>query len=117
MKRDQFEHTIRAAGAVLGVHELLVIRSQALHARVEHELPAQALRSVEAATRGVIAWCLEIHDHWISKAIAGREKDLEFCRALLASSMVQRSELGNRLMAVDGLGARVRTVVDARISA
>lgn len=29
MTRDQFEHAIRAAGAVLGVSELLVIGSQA----------------------------------------------------------------------------------------
>jgi len=34
-------------------------------------------------TNGVIAHCLEIHDLWISKAIAGRPKDLEFCAALL----------------------------------
>ena len=31
MTREQFEHAIRAAGAVLGVTELLVIGSQAVH--------------------------------------------------------------------------------------
>ncbi len=47
MKREEFEHAIRAAGAVLGVHEVLVIGSQALHASVEGELPPEASRSVE----------------------------------------------------------------------
>ena len=46
MTRDQFEHAVRAAGAVLGVHEVLVIGSQALHAAVDR-LPAEAIRSVE----------------------------------------------------------------------
>ena len=32
MKREEFAHAVRAAGAVLGVDELLVIGSQALHA-------------------------------------------------------------------------------------
>jgi len=35
------------------------------------------------ATNGVTALCLEIHDLWISKAAAGRPKDVEFCTALL----------------------------------
>ncbi len=38
---------IRAAGAVLGVSELLVIGTQALHASVSGELPDEASRSVE----------------------------------------------------------------------
>jgi hypothetical protein len=55
VKREEFEHAIRAAGAVLNVRELLVIGSQALHASVEGELPPEASRSVEvdvAAMRG-----------------------------------------------------------------
>ncbi|CAN5820258.1 hypothetical protein BH11GEM1_BH11GEM1_02760 [soil metagenome] len=47
MKRDQFEHAIRAAGAVLGVADLLVIGSQAIHACGLPEVPAEASRSVE----------------------------------------------------------------------
>ena len=30
------------------------------------------------ATNGVVAWCLEPHDLWVSKALAGRRKDFEF---------------------------------------
>ena len=40
MKREAFEHAIRAAGAVLGVREVLVIGSQTLHASVEGWIPA-----------------------------------------------------------------------------
>ena len=47
MKRTEFEHAVRAAAAVLGVDELLVIGSQALHGSVEGDLPEEALRSVE----------------------------------------------------------------------
>lgn len=174
MTREQFEHAIRAAGAVLGVTELLVIGSQALHASVEGALPPEAERSVEAdvaairgdedgraadlidgsigegsmfhdtfgyyahgvhertatlpvgwddrlvrfetaGTRGVAALCLEPHDLWISKAIAGREKDLEFCRALLDGGIVQRETLRDRLALLPELDARIRAAVDGRI--
>ena len=47
MKREQFEHAIRASGAVLGADEVLVIGSQALHASIARELPPEASRSVE----------------------------------------------------------------------
>lgn len=47
MKRQEFEHAVRAAAAVLGVDELFVIGSQALHGSVESDLPEEALRSVE----------------------------------------------------------------------
>lgn len=47
MKRGEFEHAVRAAAAVLGVGEVLVIGSQALHGSVEADLPEAALRSIE----------------------------------------------------------------------
>ncbi len=173
MKREEFEHAIRAAGAVLGVSELLVIGSQALHASVAGELPPEASRSVEVdvaamddtdgrkadlidgsigeasmfhatfgyyaqgvvettamlpagwrdrlvrfetlGTNGVVAWCLETHDLWISKAIAGRPKDIEFCRALGDASLVDGERLRDRLAKVQVLDERVRSTVAARI--
>ncbi len=62
-------------------------------------------------TRGVTAWCLELHDLWISKAIAGREKDREFCHALLQRGVVMTDVLESRLDAVPALDPRVRGVV------
>ena len=47
MNREQFEHSVRAAGAVLGVSEILVIGSQALHGTIAGPLPVEASRSVE----------------------------------------------------------------------
>jgi hypothetical protein len=47
VKREEFEHAIRAAGGILGVREVLVIGSQALHASVDTDLPHEAARSVE----------------------------------------------------------------------
>ncbi len=176
MKREQFEHAIRAAGAVLGVQEVLVIGSQALHASVAGELPPEASRSIEVdvaamqddadgrladlidgsigeasmfhatfgyyaqgvvdttavlpagwrdrlvrfespGTNGVVAWCLEPHDLWVSKAIASRPKDLEFCRALVDRGLVGGAQLRDRLALVAGLDPRVRAAAAARIPA
>jgi hypothetical protein len=175
MNRVAFEHAIRAAGAVLGVRELFVIGSQALHASVEGDLPEEAMRSVEVdvavfgdeegrladlldgsigeasmfhstfgyyaqgvvettavlpagwrdrlgrfetpGTNGVVAWCLEVHDLWISKAIAGRPKDREFCRALVEAGLVHGRVLRERLAATVGLDVRVRAHVEGWIPA
>jgi hypothetical protein len=172
MTREQFEHTIRAAGAILGVSEVLVIGSQAIHASVDDEIP-EARRSIETdisdledpdgrkadlidgsigeasvfqetfgyyaqgvtpetavlpagwrkrlvryrspGTGGVTALCLELHDLWISKAIAGRPKDLEFCRALVERNLVRPRTLRNRLKDVKKLEPQVRESVSRRI--
>jgi uncharacterized membrane protein len=174
VKREDFEHAVRAAGAVLGVEELVVIGSQALHASVDGELPEEAARSVEVdvavrgdtegrmadlldgsigeasmfhatfgyyaqgvvestailprgwdgrlvrfetpATNGVVAWCLEVHDLWISKAIAGRPKDKEFCRALAQRGMVDRETLSDRLTHIDDLDPQIRAAVERTMS-
>ncbi len=154
MNRNEFDHAIRAAGSILGVSEVLVIGSQAIHGSVE-ELPPEALRSVEVdvavfddpdgemadlidgsigeasmfhqtfgfyaqgvsestairpegwrgrliayespSTEGVTALCLELHDLWVSKAIANRPRDREFCRALLDRGLVEPATLEERL--------------------
>ena len=174
MKRAEFEHAIRAAGAVLGVDEVLVIGSQALHASVVGDLPPEASRSVEVdvaalsgdadgrmadlidgsigeasmfhatfgyyaqgvvettavlptgwrdrlvrfvspGTNGVVAWCLEPHDLWVAKAIAGRPKDIGFCRALIQREFVAGPLLRARLAAIVGLDPQVHAAATARI--
>lgn len=175
MTREEFDHAIRAAGAVLGEDQLLVIGSQAIHGSELGGLPVEATRSVEVdvvpvedsdgqkadlidgsigeasmfhgtfgyyaqgvsestavlprgwrerliryespATNGVVAWCLEPHDLWISKVVAGRPKDLEFGRALLAAGLVDPDELRRRLETVDGLSDAARDGIRARIDA
>ena len=68
-------------------------------------------------TNGVVAWCLEPHDLWVSKAIAGRHKDVEFCRALMKRGLVTADTLKNRLAKVKQLDARVRSAAASRIQA
>ncbi len=46
MNRAQFEHAVRAAGAILGVDEVLVIGSQAIHGSVDEQIP-EAERSID----------------------------------------------------------------------
>lgn len=174
MKRDQFDHAIRAAAAVLGVDELIVIGSQAAYGSMA-ELPEEAQRSVEVdivppddpdgtradvidgsigeasmfhetfgyysqgvseetavlpegwrdrlvryespATNGVVAWCLDLHDLWIAKAIANREKDRRFCRALLAAGRVDVVVLEERLTEVEQLTDERRAAVAAALRA
>ena len=49
MRRDQLEHLIRAAGAILDESDVIVIGSQAILASYDQsQLPAEATRSVEA---------------------------------------------------------------------
>ena len=173
MNRDAFDHAVRAAGAILGEDEILVIGSQALYGSVDDQLPPEAERSVEAdiaalddpddrkadlidgaigqasvfhesfgyyaqgvskstavlpdgwqdrlrryespATNGVVAWCLEAHDLWLSKAAAMRPKDIEFCDALLRRAIVQPDTLRARLADLSGVADDVRERIDALI--
>ena len=46
MNRAQFEHAVRAAAAVVGEREVIVIGSQAIHAWIEDDIPEAAMRSV-----------------------------------------------------------------------
>lgn len=165
MTRAEFEHAVRAAGAILGTDEVLVIGSQALHGSVAEPLPIEAARSVEVdvgalphptaemadlidgsigeasmfhctfgyyaqgidettaitpdgwkdrlvrfqtpATNGVVAWCLEPHDLWVSKMVAGRPKDLEFCRAIMERGLVEADVLRDRVADVQDLDPQV----------
>lgn len=174
MKREQFAHTVRAAGAILGTDTVLVIGSQAIHASYEGVLP-EAQQSIETdiaalddpdetkadlidgsigelslfqetfgyyahgvspktailptgwrkrlipfripATNGVTALCLEPHDLWISKASAGRPKDLAFCAALVRCRLVRATTLKARLKQVRRLQPAVRRAVRDRIAA
>ena len=74
------------------------------------------MRFESPATRGVIAWCLEPHDLWISKMVAGRPKDLEFCQAVLERGMVEPKELAGRLERTDAKEP-VRARIAGKISA
>ena len=172
MNKAQFEHTIRAAGSILGDDEVLVIGSQAIHASIDYKLD-EAERSIEVdvsslndpdgskadlidgsigelsvfqetygyyaqgvtpqtatlvdgwrerlipyltpGTNGVTALCLEPHDLWISKAVAGRPKDKEFCRALIDRKLVEVKTLHQRLEMIASLNPTVRKQVSGFI--
>lgn len=165
MNKAQFEHAIRATGAILGDNEVLVIGSQAIHASINFTLE-EAERSIEVdvaslddsdgskadlidgsigelsifqdtfgyyaqgvtpktailpdgwrerlipyltpGTNGVTALCLEPHDLWISKAVAGRLKDREFCQALIERNLVEANILCQRLEMTASLNPAVR---------
>ena len=62
-------------------------------------------------TNGVVAWCLEIHDLWISKAIASRRNHIEFCAALTTEDLVDTDALVRRLDEVGGIEAERRVHV------
>ena len=172
MNRKQFDHTIRAAGAILATDKVLVIGSQAIHGSVDTRIP-EAERSIEVdvsalkdedgtkadlidgsigelsmfqdtfgyyaqgvtpdtavlpsgwrnrlvtyespATNGVKALCLEIHDLWISKAVANKTKDREFCDALLDRKLVDRETLLARLNKVRDLDPESKQLLSQRI--
>jgi len=68
-----------------------------------------------AGTNGVTALCLEPHDLWISKAVAGRPKDREFCRALVERKLVEVKVLCQRLEVTASLNPTVRKQVSGFI--
>jgi len=169
MNKAQFDHTVRAAGAVLGVDDILVIGSQAVHASIDQIFP-EAARSIEVdvagldaedparaadlidgsigelslfqdsfgyyaqgvtpdtavlpdgwrerlipyrseATGNVTAWCLEPNDLWLSKAAAGREKDREFCAALIEVGLVDEEVLRERVGKMRALSSDKQAVI------
>ena len=72
-----------------GVTEATAVLPQGWRARlVDYESPA---------TGGVVAQCLELHDLWVSKAVAGRPKDTDFCHAFLDRGLVDPKVLRERL--------------------
>lgn len=73
------------------------------------------VRYESPATNGVVAWCLELHDLWISKAIANREKDQHFCGALLEAGHVDAAILEERLSVMMDLSEDRRAAVEAAI--
>ena len=71
-------------------------------------------------THGYVGLCLEVHDLLISKYVAGREKDREFCRAVVRAGFADRATLRSRLADVVLDGARrehVETAVEADFAA
>lgn len=69
------------------------------------------VRYESSGTSGAVAWCLELHDLWISKAIAGRPKDVEFCQAFRDGELVDPVLLVDRLQTVPDLSEQVRARV------
>lgn len=69
----------------------------------------------EEPVSGVVGWCLEPHDLWISKALASRPKDEEFCSALRRLGIVDGDELERRLELVTDPGVARRDVARAWI--
>jgi hypothetical protein len=56
-------------------------------------------------TDGITGWCLERHDLCVSKLLAGRPKDIQFCRALIAAGIVEPTTLLERLAQSDATSA------------
>jgi hypothetical protein len=67
-------------------------------------------------TRFVRGWCLELHDLAIAKYAAGREKDMDFTKALALNGMIRRDVLEQRL-ALTAVDAQTRTAIWKRIQA
>lgn len=65
------------------------------------------VRYESPSTNGVVAWCLHPHDLWISKAIAHRGKDVEFCTSLAAYGGVSRRAVYEMLLSMDQDDPRV----------
>jgi hypothetical protein len=152
VQRAQLEHIVRAASAITGAPQIVIVGSQALLGQFPLA-PPELLFSIEAdvftlrdprdadlidgsigegspfhRTFGYYAhgvaedtavlpagWkerlipvrnantgtgtglCLEVHDLGVSKLVAGREKDFDFLRGLLAHKFAEPETIENRL--------------------
>jgi len=65
-------------------------------------------------TRGNTGWCLDPHDLAVSKLVAGREKDMEFVRAMQEVGFLDPELLAVRLAATDITPPQLRNDVEAR---
>lgn len=65
-----------------------------------------------ANTRGATGWCVEIHDLAVAKAVAGREKDLEFLRQAVRHGLIAKTTLLERVASTALDDARRRVVRD-----
>jgi hypothetical protein len=63
-------------------------------------------------TNGVTALCLEPHDLVISKLLANRPKDLQYCRALLNAGCVRTTTLRERIPYTDATDAERARIGD-----
>lgn len=136
MRRDQLEHLIRAAGAILDdvdeakstlidgtIGELSPFHSSfGVYAHDVGERTARlppgwrdrllVLRNENTA--GLTGWCLDPHDLAVAKLVAGRPHDLEFCRALLRADLLDADLLSRRLDEV-ALGHEQRQATRRRL--
>ena len=68
-------------------------------------------------TNGITALCLDPHDLWLSKAYAGRDKDIPFCNAMFAEGLVDPANLRKLLPLMgelpNAVGARIEAMIGA----
>ena len=62
---------------------------------------SRAIRTSNANTLGSVAISPEVHDLAVSKLAAGREKDLEYVRALIVVGLCQAEVIADRIALVD----------------
>ena len=67
-------------------------------------------------TNGYIGLCLELHDLLLSKYFAGRDKDHEFCLAVVQAHLADRGVLLQRLATMP-IDAEARARIERRIDA
>lgn len=116
MNRAAFDHAVRAAGAVLGEDEVLVIGSQALHGSVD-ELPVEAERSMEvdvAAVADPDEHKADLIDGSIGEASMFHET-FGFCTALGRRRLVDHPTLTGRLSEIAGLSEDRRRAIGSLI--
>lgn len=73
-------------------------------------------RDESRRTRGGRGLCPEVHDLFVSKWVAGRDKDNAFCRALGIHGLVEEGTLRERLAATALADDRVRPSLEARLA-
>jgi hypothetical protein len=85
-------------------------------ARLPSDWQERLVRIENANTNGYVGLCLEPHDLLVAKYFAGREKDHDYCAAVVAAGLVDRGTLLRRLADTE-LDDEQRLRIERRISA
>lgn len=107
-KSDLIDGSIREASMFQGTFGVYVEGVSEETATLPESWLDMLVRYETPATNGAVAWCLDLHDLWISKAVASRPRDVEYCRAFLSHGFVDAPVLRQRLMETPGLPDPVR---------
>lgn len=100
-KADAIDGAIGEGSAFHETHGFYVQGVGQRTATLPHGWEERLIAVSNANTGGRTGLCLERHDLCVAKLVAGREKDYEFCAALIAGDIADHNVIAERLASTE----------------